>query len=263
MPTKIADPPPGEVLEDVWGIDENNKPVRIRRKPRPTVWGLTADGKPDPQEDDEPVESIFALLQCDILIDCLCSSWSPPDGKPYLIVGNVGLFFEPTVPPVVPDTMLSLDIPQIQKLGSDDSPRSYIVWDMGKLPEVVFEFVSKTTNDEDGIKLEKYERIGIPYYVLYDPARYLGEEILRVYHLVNGRYEVAESNFLPDIGLGVTVWQGPYKNQIGMWLRWRDAKGKLLESADESRAVERKRADAAEERAKAMAAKLKELGIEM
>ena len=248
MPTTIADAP-AEVLQDVWGVDEKGRPIRLFRKPRPTVWGLTADGKPDPQEDDEPVESLFAHRQCQLLTDALICSWLRPNREPFLIVGNMGLFFEPTAPPLVPDTMLSLDIPPSGRMGSDDAPRSYIVWEMGKLPEVVFEFVSKTTNDEDGIKLEAYERIGIPYYVVFDPCRYLGGEILQVFRLIDGAYERVLSNTFVELGLGVKLWKGRYQDESGLWLRWCDAQGGLLATAEESKLLERRRADEEHRRA--------------
>ena len=101
MPTTIADAP-AEVLKDVWGVDEKGRPIRLFRKPRPTVWGLTADGKPDPQEDDEPVESLFAHRQCQLLSDALICSWLRPDREPFLIVGNKGCSSNRRRPPWCP-----------------------------------------------------------------------------------------------------------------------------------------------------------------
>ncbi len=281
MPLKIADPPPAN-LKDVWGLDENDRPIRLFRKPRPTVWGLTADGKPDPMEDDEPVDSPFAAQLCRLLINILCHNWSGSNARPFEMFADCGLFFEQTVPPLVPDAMLSLDIPSEIGLNVREFRRAYIAWELGKLPEVVFEVVSKTRNDEEGEKLEAYESIGIPHYVLYDPCGYSGDEMLQVFDLRRGKYRRSRTNFLDKIGLGVKLWTGEYQGREATWLRWCDEQGKLLPTAEESakryklnvqsalqkaeaekqRAeAEKQRAEAAEDLVKKLTAKLQASGI--
>src|SRR5947209_4680158 len=99
-------------------------------------------------EDDEPVESIFAERQHHLLVEPLYISWSGPgESRTYLALANVGLFPGVGQPPLVPDVMLSLDVP----VGADvmrKENRSYLLWIMGKPPEVVFEIVSDRRGGE-------------------------------------------------------------------------------------------------------------------
>ena len=67
--------------------------------------------------------------------------------------------------------------------------------------------------------------------------------------LTNQRIQIPEWN----ISLG--VWQGSYEGIERLWLRWFDAEGLLILSAEE-------RAEQAEERADRLAARLRELGID-
>ena len=62
--------------------------------------------------------------------------------------------------------------------------------------------------------------------------------------------------------LGLTLWEGDYEDVRGVWLRWCNLDGSLLRTGQENAAVERARADEASQRAEALAAKLRALGID-
>ncbi|HLK55968.1 MAG TPA: Uma2 family endonuclease [Chthonomonadaceae bacterium] len=67
----------------------------------------------------------------------------------------------------------------------------YKVWkEQRKMPDVVFEFTSKSTQQEDtGKKFQIYERVmAVPEYFLFDPTGDYLNPILQGYRLVNGRY---------------------------------------------------------------------------
>ena len=71
----------------------------------------------------------------------------------------------------------------------------YKAWDEGgKMPDVVFEFTSKTTRAEDlGKKMSLYEHtLRVSEYFLFDPTGDYLNPILQGYRLVNGRYERIE-----------------------------------------------------------------------
>jgi Uma2 family endonuclease len=55
---------------------------------------------------------------------------------------------------------------------------SYFLWEFGKPLEVVIEVVSNT---EDGEKHQKYARMRVIYYVIYDPLRQVMPDVLTVY----------------------------------------------------------------------------------
>ncbi|MBI3929994.1 MAG: hypothetical protein HY319_30930 [Armatimonadetes bacterium] len=61
--------------------------------------------------------------------------------------------------------------------------------------------------------------------------------------------------WLPPLGLGLTLHEGEYEGLLATWLRWCDGEGRLLAAGVE-------RAEQAEARAEALAARLRELGME-
>ena len=97
-----------------------------------------------------------------------------------------GLFAVPRNPAIVPDVLLSLDVTVPEDWWRT---RSYFVWEFGKAPDVVIEIVSNTKGEEQGTKRRDYARIGIPYYIVYDPRQHLRGDVLEVYELRAREYE--------------------------------------------------------------------------
>ena len=230
-------------------------------------------------EDDEPVDSIFSEKQQRLLTESLYASWpGPGDHRPFLALANVGLFYNINQPPFVPDMLLSLDVRLPDDIWSKGN-RSYFTWKYGKAPEVVVEIVSNRIGEEDGRKLRDYARIGVAYYVILDPEAHLSHDYLRVFaRRPNGVYHPLSGPFwFPPVELGVTLWEGIYEGRRETWLRWIDADGRLIPTGAERITSEREqveqerlradqerlRADQERLRAERLAAKLRELGIEM
>lgn len=235
-------------------------------------------------EDGKPVDSIFSEKQMRLLTSPLYSSWAGPDGnKRFVALANVGLFASVNQPPFVPDMLLSLDV----ELPTDLFPkshRSYFVWEYGKFPEVVVEVVSNREGGEDTTKLAGYARLRILYYVIFDPEGWLNGPELRVLQLRGRTYEpLAEPYWLPEVGLGLRLWHGPFEGHSDTWLRWCDAEGQVIPTgaeradlaeqlaaqAQEQAEAERQRAAAAlqqaeaeRQRAERLAAQLRALGVE-
>jgi Putative restriction endonuclease len=112
-------------------------------------------------------------------------------------------------------------------------------------------------------KWEVYERIlRIPYYVIFD--RYTNR--LRAFHLVATHYQELDlpdqKLWLEDVQLGLGVWEGPYADAQGRWLRCYNALGQWIPTLAETAAQERQRADQAQQQAERLAAQLRELGVE-
>lgn len=220
-------------------------------------------------EDDKPVDNIFSEKQQRLLTEPLFSSWAGPgEGRPFVAMSNVGLFYAVHRPPYVPDMMMSLDV----ELPSDLWPkehRSYFVWEYGKMPEVVVEVVSNREGGEDSDKLKGFAQIGICYYVIYDPDQWLNAGTLRVYKLDGRKYRpLAEPIWFPDLGLGLQIWRGRYEDMDGTWLRWVDSGGQLIKTGSERAAEERARAndertraELAQERAERLADQLRRMGV--
>jgi hypothetical protein len=212
-------------------------------------------------EDDTPVDNVFSEKQQRLLTEPLFASWMAPDGapargsRPFVAMANVGLFYAINRPPLVPDVLLSMDVELPENMLAK-SHRSYFIWLYGKAPDVVVEIVSNHEGGEDSEKLAKYARIGIPYYVIYDPDQMLGAEVFRVYALEATRYhKLDEPIWFPDVGLGLRVWQGRYEDLEANWLRWVDATGTLIPTGREGK-------EAAEARAERFAEQLRQLGVE-
>ena len=177
-------------------------------------------------EDDVPVDGLFSEKQQRLLCEVLFTSWAGPtgDGR-FVAMANVGLFYEYSQPPLVPDMLLSLGV----ELPADLHPkkhRSYFVWRYRKAPEVVVEVVSNREGGEDTLKLKTYAHIGVRYYIIYDPERHLSSQPLRLFQLSGTYVPLTESTWLEEVGLGLCLWEGIYEGSADRWLRWCDRSGK-------------------------------------
>jgi len=236
--------------------------------PRLDPW---ADIEPDVSsivtEDDTPVDNLYSEKQQRLLTQALYASWQGPppeeggDRRVFLATANVGLFATPKESPLVPDVMVSLDVQAHPDIW-EKKHRSYFVWEFGKPPEVVIEVVSNREGDELGLKRRRYATMRVWHYVVWDPEEQLSAKPLQAFELRGRFYEAMPRPFFPDLGLGLTVWQGSFEGVEAAWLRWCDADGKLLATGEERAERERERAERERERADRLAAKLRALGID-
>jgi Uma2 family endonuclease len=147
---------------------------------------------------------------------------------------------------VCPDVFVVLDCdPHLREI--------YKVWDEGKPPTVVIEITSKSTRREDEVhKPEKYARIGVAEYFLYDPkAEYLRPPLagFRRVGTEFQRIELNDQGALESPALGVTL------ELDGTSLLVRDAaSGDVLLTSTEAAVAAQQRAEAAQQRAEALAA---------
>jgi hypothetical protein len=119
-----------------------------------------------------------------------------------------------------------------------------------------------------------YEKIlRIPYYVIF--SRYTDR--MMVFTLESDRYveqDLADSKiWMPEIELGIGLWQGRYKGVNRLWLRFYDANNDWILTEAEQLELEKQFAQQraeqselekqlAEQRAESLAQRLRELGIE-
>jgi Uma2 family endonuclease len=190
-------------------------------------------------EDDTPVDNMPSEKHQRLLTEALYSSWDGPGaGRPFLAAANVGVFPLARNPAIVPDVFLSLDVEVAQDWWQKEH-RSYLLWEFGKPPDVVIEIVSNTAGAEADEKRQKYARMRVSYYVIYDPLRQVMPDVLTIYRLSGTDYERQSSLRFPDIGLGVTLWDGTYEGKTDTWLRWTDADGNLILTGKERAEQER------------------------
>lgn len=223
-------------------------------------------------EDDTPVDNFQSEKQQRLLVEPLYSSWVP--GVPFIAAANVGLFYALKEDPLVPDALLSLDV-EMPEDWSLKQNRSYFAWEFGKFPEVAIEIVSNRKESELDNKKNDYARMGIAYYVVFDPLKQLqGKDelngsLLKVWVLNAKNYvELPEPFWLESVGLGLMLWKGKFEGRQDLWLRWCDRSGQVIPTGAEGREierqereVERQRADGAEAKARQLAERLRAMGI--
>ncbi|MCU0569212.1 MAG: Uma2 family endonuclease [Oculatellaceae cyanobacterium Prado106] len=238
-------------------------------------------------EDDTPVDNFQSELQQRLLVEPLYSSQALP--SPFLAAANVGLFYKLKGDPVVPDAMLSLGVQRAEDF-SEKRNRTYLVWEFGKLPEVCIEIVSNTEGDELALsqksrkrgktiaKKDLYSQIGIRYYVVFNPLQQIqgsnemNGALLRVWSISPEGYpeltppqgisSVSESVWLNAVGLGLTLWEGKFEEDVSrLWLRWCDRSGQVILTGAERADLAEARAESAEAKARRLAERLRALGI--
>ena len=206
-------------------------------------------------EDDTPVDNFFSAKLQRMLIEILYSSWASLGmDRPFVADADIGIFSSVHRPPIVPDVFVSMDVEAPQDFREKKN-RTYLVWEFGKSPDVVIEIVSNKVGNELGSKLQDYARLGVTYYVVFDPLQQLGDDVLYVFGLTQGEYEQLEQPWLEHIGLGLTLWEGTFEDVTATWLRWCDRDGKILPTGAE-RAVQ------AEAKAAKLAEQLRALGVD-
>jgi Uma2 family endonuclease len=186
--------------------------------------------------DDIPVDNEDQNLVPNILLFLLEYLWKTRDD--WFFAVDMGVYhttgLNPRVP-VVPDGFLSLGV---ERRKGGVSRNSYVVWEeQGVTPTLALEVVSQTPGGEYQEKLEIYARLGVTYYVIYNPRfwRRDGHLPLEVYKLVDGTYQLqrGEPCWMPEIGLGIgrcVLPTDPLEREV---LSWFDQQGDRHLSAEE------------------------------
>lgn len=234
-------------------------------------------------EDDTPVDNTFSEKQQRFLVEPLYTTWAGgSDRRKFRASANVGIFSRAVNPAIVPDMFLSLDVGTPADMWAKEN-RSYLIWEYGKPPDVVVEVVSNLEGNEAGRKLRIYARMGVAYYIIFDPQKLLSDQLLRLFKLDDDKYISSPMNSLAEIGLSLVLWEGVFEQVQTLWLRWADAAGNLIltgaelaeqehtrarqehaRAEQEHARAEQEHARAEQERVRAerLAAQLKALGIE-
>jgi Uma2 family endonuclease len=199
-----------------------------------------------------------------------------------------------------PDWFCFVGVPRLY--DEVDMRLSYVVWQEGINPYVIVELLSPGTEKEDlgkfdeeklppeskkvadngqtiepqreekpPRKWEVYEQIlRIPYYVVF--SRYTNQ--LRAFKLDGAHYQELDLHqsqvWMPELELGLRLWQGEFQGIERLWLRWYDAQGSWIPTEAEQERVEkaqalqraeqeRQRAEQAESRAEEAEARLESL----
>lgn len=223
-----------------------------------------------PDSDDTPVDNEDQNWIPNLLLFLLNYIWQ--QRQDWYFAVDMGIYHttgpNPRVP-VVPDGFLSLGVPR-RKGGK--SRRSYVTWEENGVPPILaLEIVSHTPGGEYDEKKAIYAKLGVLYYVIYNPEfwRRDGQLPFEVYKLVEGVYQlqIGEPYWMPEIGLGIGRCVLPSDPLERETLSWYDRQGQRYLDAGETERqraeAERQRADTERQRAEHLAQRLRDLGEEV
>ncbi|PSF31345.1 hypothetical protein C7H19_22895 [Aphanothece hegewaldii CCALA 016] len=193
----------------------------------------TAEDLPD--SDDKPVDNELQDLVPGLLKIILASLWR--DRMDWFFGVDMGIYYDPNEPAIVPDGFLSIGVPRIK---SENLRLSYVLWIEQKLPTLVIEVVSHKRRGEYSKKKDFYAEMGVLYYVVYNPLR-KRKPRLEVYRLENGQYTLlpGEPVWLPDIGLGIGRKRVTHQGVNREWLLWYDINGQPYPTPEEQVEISR------------------------
>ena len=245
-------------------------PPRPPQEVLPTMYDLPSE---DPEEPGLPDDHDFQP-------QLLRESFNPPNYPPeqIFVATDLNLYYDARHLNWYkrPDWFAVVGVPRLYQ--GWDLRLSYVMWQEQVKPLIIVELLSPGTEKEDlgeterGVnqpptKWEVYERIlGIPYYVVFD--RYTNN--FRVFRIEDGSYRelIAEDKlWLPEVQLGLGLWQGTFQGIERLWLRWYDAQGNWVatevEQERQRAEQERQRAEQERQRANRLEAELRALRGEL
>lgn len=195
-----------------------------------------------------PFDAELHWKQRSLLVDSLQLAWK--GRRDVYVAGNMGLYFGTRQIPhndfLAPDVMVILDT-------TDRIRKSWVVWQEERSPNLVIELVSPSTEQYDrGKKMEIYARsLHVFEVFLFDPldGRLEGYLLNRSSGQYVARTPEDDGGFTsPQLGLRLAPHDQPIRTDTRRLLRWFTPEGALLPTG--------------EERAEALAQRLRDLGID-
>jgi Uma2 family endonuclease len=203
----------------------------------PTLRLPTSDELLD--SDDLPVDNELHTLVPNFLRFILSFIWSTR--LDWFFGVNMGVYHTTGINlkiPIVPDGFLSLGIDRLLPKREGKLRSSYVVWEEKNIvPIFALEVVSRTPGDEYDEKMEIYAKLGVLYYLIYNPDHWLRDqhEPFEMYRLVDGIYQrrIGEPFWMSEVGLGIGRAWGIHDRVEREWLYWYDEHGKRYLSPEE------------------------------
>ncbi len=176
-----------------------------------------------PDSDDTPVDNEDQNWLPNVLLLLLKYIWA--DRTDWFFGVDMGVYHPTGVNhrfPVVPDGFLSLGV---ERRKGNKSRRSYVMWEESDIPPILtLEMVSWTPGGEYEEKMAIYAKLGVLYYVIYNPEYWQRDrhQPFEVYKLIDGAYQlqIGEPYWFPEIGLGIGRCQevsGAVQQEVLSW----------------------------------------------
>ncbi len=202
---------------------------------------------PELPAEDVPVDGTTQNLVPNLLLFLLMERWA--ERQDWCFGVNMAIYHttgaSPMVP-MVPEGFLSVGVERRKQKG----PRAdYKVWKEKEImPLLVLEVVSHLPRGEYLEAMGVYARMGVLYYVVYNPVFWRRDEQqpFEVYRLEDGVYQqqIGEPYWMPEVGLGI----GRYRGEVGgfpqEYLTWFEDGGRRLRWAVEIEKEKRERLEA-------------------
>jgi Uma2 family endonuclease len=124
-----------------------------------------------PSSDDTPVDNENQNFLPNLLLFLLKFHWRQRNdwffGVDMAIYHTTGVSH---LVPIVPEGFLSLGV---ERFKGDTLRLSYVLWEENNIPPIfALEIVSQTYGGEYDKKIDIYARLGVLYYVIYNPIRF-------------------------------------------------------------------------------------------
>lgn len=189
-----------------------------------------------PCSDDTPVDNEDQNFIPNLLLFLLEYIWA--NRNDWFFGVDMGVYHTTGVSPlvpIVPDGFLSLGV---ERRKADKSRKSYVLWEENEIaPILALEIVSLTPGGEYDNKLDIYAKLGVLYYIIYNPEYWQRDrhQPFEVYRLVDGSYQqqIGEPFWMPEIGLGIGRSQYISGNIQRQVLYWYDQQGKRYQTPEE------------------------------
>ncbi|NEQ99808.1 MAG: Uma2 family endonuclease [Cyanothece sp. SIO2G6] len=214
-----------------------------------------------PCSDETPVDNEYQNTIPNWLLAILRQIWG--ERQDWFFGVDMGIYDREgqrkRTPAVIPDGFLSIGVQRRKREGR--GRLSYVLKEENEVvPLLAFEFVSKTYGQEYDQKMATYARLGVKYYVIYNPeySRRHQHKPFEVYQLVQGSYQLqsGEPFWIPEIELGIGRVQGQLGGIAEEWLAWHNEAGmpyplpeELIQQQEEELTQTRQRADQERQRA--------------
>lgn len=220
-----------------------------------------------PCSDDTPVDNEEQNLLPNLLLLALASLWAERMdwffGVDMAVYHTTGIS---TKVPVVPDAFLSVGVAR-QKADKPRGRLSYAVWEEdGVVPTLAIELVSQAPGKEYNEKLEIYQRLGVLYYLVYNPLHWQRDrhQPFELYKLEAGKYrpQLGEPFWMPEVGLGIgraMQLVGGIEREV---LLWHDQQGQPYPLPEEEVRELRSQRNEAQQRADRLAEYVRSLGLD-
>ncbi|NJN49184.1 MAG: Uma2 family endonuclease [Alkalinema sp. RL_2_19] len=237
----------------------------------------TAEDLPDC--DSTPVDSELQEFIPTFLKTLLISIWA--DRQDWFFGVDMGLYYSPDEPAVVPDGFLAIGVDRIK---SETSASATSSGRNKSYPNSRSKLSPKNIAVNTAPKKDFYQQLGILYYVIYNPRR-KRKPSLEIYKLIQGQYVqmLGSSVWMPELNIGIGKERFNYQGYDREWLFWYDeqrqryltAEEKVIQAAAEAQAAAAQaqaaaaqvqaaeaQVQAAEARAQQLADRLRALGID-